>query len=243
MEALSKHPHLSTIDVDADRGVFSFDPSVLSEGIPASVDVDGNVSYVTPDSPLHHAILFAIAGSESYDFSMRGAVYRVVRRGDDLWQKNVATGYERPITLSPVQRMVEEWNKEYNERNAFKTKTGLEIEISLPSAFPEEPPFVRIVSPRIVQHTGHITIGGSFCSQLLTNGSGAGYWDKLISASSLVEHLVTGLMNNGDLNGTEGSGGRFTAVKIDTWNLIEYTHKEARDASVNAIRFHESNGW
>lgn len=55
----------------------------------------------------------------------------------------------------------------------------INLEVRFTGEFPFEPPFIRIVTPRFVQHIhgggGHITAGGSICSPLLTidiNGEG-----------------------------------------------------------------------
>ena len=44
----------------------------------------------------------------------------------------------------------------------------IKFEIRIPSAYPFEPPFIRIVNPRFIFRTGHITVGGSICMELLT---------------------------------------------------------------------------
>jgi hypothetical protein len=36
---------------------------------------------------------------------------------------------------------------------------------------PFSPPFIRVVEPRFAFHTGHVTIGGSICMELLTRRS------------------------------------------------------------------------
>mmetsp|Transcript_95394 Transcript_95394/g.270015 ORF Transcript_95394/g.270015 Transcript_95394/m.270015 type:complete len:340 (-) Transcript_95394:105-1124(-) len=42
------------------------------------------------------------------------------------------------------------------------------MDVSFPDSFPMQPPFIRVVRPRFQMHTGHITVGGSVCMQLLT---------------------------------------------------------------------------
>jgi hypothetical protein len=44
---------------------------------------------------------------------------------------------------------------------------SIQFEITLPDDYPLSPPFIRIITPRFVHLTGHITIGGSICSELL----------------------------------------------------------------------------
>ncbi|CAE8599538.1 unnamed protein product, partial [Polarella glacialis] len=42
------------------------------------------------------------------------------------------------------------------------------MDVMFPDSYPMAPPFIRVVRPRFLLHTGHITIGGSVCMQLLT---------------------------------------------------------------------------
>eukprot|EP00416_Gambierdiscus_australes_P029530 CAMPEP_0171092172 /NCGR_PEP_ID=MMETSP0766_2-20121228/35538_1 /TAXON_ID=439317 /ORGANISM="Gambierdiscus australes, Strain CAWD 149" /LENGTH=328 /DNA_ID=CAMNT_0011550379 /DNA_START=56 /DNA_END=1042 /DNA_ORIENTATION=- len=42
------------------------------------------------------------------------------------------------------------------------------MDVAFPDRYPMDPPFIRVVRPRFQMHTGHITIGGSVCMQLLT---------------------------------------------------------------------------
>lgn len=45
----------------------------------------------------------------------------------------------------------------------------VELELQFKSDYPFSPPFIRVVYPRFKFHTGHVTIGGSICMELLTN--------------------------------------------------------------------------
>jgi len=47
-------------------------------------------------------------------------------------------------------------------------KAAIVMDVHFPNTYPMEPPFIRVVRPRFLMHTGHITIGGSVCMQLLT---------------------------------------------------------------------------
>ena len=42
------------------------------------------------------------------------------------------------------------------------------MDIRFPKDYPMSVPFVRMVRPRFKWHTGHVTIGGSLCTELLT---------------------------------------------------------------------------
>eukprot|EP01079_Euglenida_sp_SAG-EU17-18_P008744 gene8744-219_t len=59
----------------------------------------------------------------------------------------------------------------------YQQKTGKDhavFRVHFPNNYPMNPPFIRAVSPRYAFHTGHITIGGSVCMEMLTmNGTAA----------------------------------------------------------------------
>jgi len=50
------------------------------------------------------------------------------------------------------------------------------MEISFKLSYPADPFFLRVVSPRCVWYTGHVTAGGSVCIESLTHGGTAGSW-------------------------------------------------------------------
>ena len=43
------------------------------------------------------------------------------------------------------------------------------LSVSFPSSFPAQPPYVRVIRPRFAFRTGHVTIGGSICTEMLSN--------------------------------------------------------------------------
>ena len=45
----------------------------------------------------------------------------------------------------------------------------VELEMTFEQQYPATPPFIRVISPRFQFHTGHVTVGGSICMELLTN--------------------------------------------------------------------------
>jgi len=61
------------------------------------------------------------------------------------------------------------------EHFAAKTNQPAEVlmNIDLPDDYPKSPPFVRVVYPRFKQWTGHVTIGGSICTEILTTNGWA----------------------------------------------------------------------
>jgi hypothetical protein len=43
------------------------------------------------------------------------------------------------------------------------------LHVTFPPNFPFSPPFIRVVRPRFAFRTGHVTVGGSICTLMLTN--------------------------------------------------------------------------
>lgn len=99
----------------------------------------------------------------------------------------------------------------------------IELEIRFPEGYPFEPPFVRIVSPRFMHLTGHVTINGSFCNELLTEKA----WVPTYTTESVITSLISEII--------EG-GGRLDPHKYN----IPYSYEAAK---ADFIRVAKSHGW
>ncbi|KAF3390607.1 Ubiquitin-conjugating enzyme E2 Q2 [Penicillium rolfsii] len=64
--------------------------------------------------------------------------------------------------------------------------TSVVLELRFPPQFPMDPPFVRIIRPRLLEFAhgggGHVTVGGAICMELLTNSG----WSAVTSIESLL---------------------------------------------------------
>lgn len=73
----------------------------------------------------------------------------------------------------PDALFVESYPQLFQELQTFSQKSGqlpaVEFEITFPSSFPSMPPFIRVVRPRFQYRSGHITVGGSICTEDLSN--------------------------------------------------------------------------
>ena len=107
----------------------------------------------------------------------------------------------------------------YKELQKHNMK-GVEIEIRLPELYPFEPPFLRVVKPRFVYKTGHVTVGGSICVDILTSTA----WSPSFTMKKLLMTLETLIVD----------------AKIDTSGKSYYTYEESRSAFDRVARFH---GW
>jgi len=102
-------------------------------------------------------------------------------------------------------------------------QSEIEMEIRFPTQFPLKPPFVRVVRPRFEFRTGHITLGGSICLELLTNQG----WSPTYSLENLIIHVKSVIL---------GGEGR---IDMKRWSE-PYTYSEATDAFQRMVLSH---GW
>lgn len=96
------------------------------------------------------------------------------------------------------------------------------IEAIFPHTFPNAPPFLRVVYPRFIQYTGHVTIGGSICVEDLTL-SGWKPDNLLESFFVMIRHLLV-------------EGGARINFDYD----VDYSEYEAKSAFMRVARDH---GW
>lgn len=78
----------------------------------------------------------------------------------------------------------------------YKTMSGrdyVEMRISFPPDYPNNPPFVRVIQPRFVMHTGRITVGGSLCMDILTSAG----WNPMYDIQSLMVNVMSAIIDGG----------------------------------------------
>lgn len=101
-------------------------------------------------------------------------------------------------------------------------KAGVLFDVVFPQTFPFAPPFIRVVYPRFKFHTGHVTVGGSICMELLT----AAGWLPTFSVESVFVQIRAEMIS--------GNG------RVDFDNPHDYTESEAHQAFDRVARQH---GW
>ena len=94
--------------------------------------------------------------------------------------------------------------------------------IQFPPDYPFNPPFVRILRPRFQFMTGHVTVGGSICMELLTRTG----WSPQNTVEAVIMSIRSELI---------AGGGR-----LDKHNRTDYSEAEARDAYQRLLQKH---GW
>ena len=137
-------------------------------------------------------------------------------------QRNVSTHVCRALRHIPSGDAFYDELITWFNVNKKKEVHGVHLHISFQPDFPVSPPFVQVIRPRFQQRTGHVTIGGSMCTELLT-GTG---WKSNISAMGLILQLKDILVEGG--------------AKVDQYNVHDYTKAEALEAFKRVARDH---GW
>jgi len=115
----------------------------------------------------------------------------------------------------------------YKDVQEFKKKTGYDhilLEMRFSKDYPHVPPFVRVVRPRFQFRTGHVTLGGSICMELLTNSG----WNATNDIESILIQITAELVSGGAR--LDGGGG----------HNYEYSEQEAWEAFYRAASTH---GW
>eukprot|EP00759_Apiculatamorpha_spiralis_P029008 PhF_6_TR31423/c1_g1_i3/m.46071/K10582/UBE2Q; ubiquitin-conjugating enzyme E2 Q len=96
------------------------------------------------------------------------------------------------------------------------------LSVAFPTDYPRAPPFIRVIRPRLQYMTGHVTIGGSICTEMLTNQG----WSPMNTIEAALISIRANLIEGG--------------ARIDTGNKSDYTEAEAKDAFTRMVRTH---GW
>lgn len=78
------------------------------------------------------------------------------------WSVGISSGTLKQQGQTKLAAQLERWATQ-----ASKPPIVL-IEVELPADYPISVPFVRVVRPRFKFHTGHVTVGGSICTEVLT---------------------------------------------------------------------------
>mmetsp|Transcript_18010 Transcript_18010/g.20045 ORF Transcript_18010/g.20045 Transcript_18010/m.20045 type:complete len:105 (+) Transcript_18010:188-502(+) len=94
--------------------------------------------------------------------------------------------------------------------------------ITFPNSYPFNPPFIRIIRPRFAFRTGHVTIGGSICMELLTNSG----WTAANTVEAVIMSIRAQLMDGN--------------ARLDLSNRSDYSLAEAKEAFNRMVRTH---GW
>lgn len=84
------------------------------------------------------------------------------------------------------------------------------MEVTFPEAYPHEPLFLRVVSPRCVWYTGHVTAGGAICLEVLTNTGSNNSWRPDFCVESILQIAILNMLHTESVvvRTASGPGGR-----------------------------------
>ena len=101
----------------------------------------------------------------------------------------------------------------------------LDFEITFPENFPFDPPFIRVVWPKFMFRTGHVTIGGSICMESITPSG----WTSARSIEGIFMEIISIILD------------KESKARLD-WSAKghSYSYQEARSAFERVARDH---GW
>lgn len=139
------------------------------------------------------------------------------------WSVGITSGaLKEHLDMKPLASQLEAWHR------ASGKPPVILMEIQFPTDYPLSVPFVRMIRPRFVWHTGHVTIGGSLCTELLTPAG----WREM-NVHTLLLTICQMLRE----------GGAKIQMRPDEHcfrPLTDYSEVEARDAFRRVAQFH---GW
>lgn len=128
---------------------------------------------------------------------------------------NVWNAYLYTTGFDPKQALTKSLNT--------KSIPYVQLELHFPERYPFEPPFVRVVSPRFKYRTGHITVNGAICHEILSNQS----WVASCSVEALLVDIRCNIL--------EGNA----EVEPSHWD-VPYSFEEAK---VDYNRVMRAHGW
>lgn len=147
-----------------------------------------------------------------------GFIVDVDESNAKLWRVSLNTSILKTHGLGTLIVQLQAWARR------VRKPPVIVLELQFADNHPSDPPFVRIVRPRFQQYTGHITVGGSICSKLVT----ADGWRPNISTESLLRTILEA-MNDGNAK-----------IEPTDMSAYDYTIEEAVSAYERVASFH---GW
>lgn len=204
-------PSPMLLDVDASAATPTPTPVAAAAATPISVEVKAEAA--KSKKPWFEVSISSEAGSA----------------GDiTCWYAKV----DRDKFLDPNEPLEHRKNTLYRQLTKNKIKS-VDFEIEYPEGYPFSPPFVRVVYPRFKYQTGHITIGGSICNQLITKSG----WSPALAFENVLLDIVTNITNCAD-DPTFIKTGQLDDSK---WN-VKYTKHEAIEAHTRMLRTY-NDAW
>jgi len=105
----------------------------------------------------------------------------------------------------------------------------LVLRVFFPTDFPNAPPFVHMLRPRLRESTGYVLSGGGICMELLTPSE----WSPATSFEALAQS-VRAMMLTGNV--------RLAKTQPGT-KEPDYQYEEARRDFAHIVKIHKKVGW
>ncbi|GMH34444.1 hypothetical protein BSKO_02278 [Bryopsis sp. KO-2023] len=142
-------------------------------------------------------------------------------------------------------------NADLRKLNEKHQQDHLLLEATFPMDYPTEPFFLRVISPRCVWYTGHVTAGGSICIESLTHSGTPGSWNRDFSFEAIMNVVTTNMIDCESVQVVTrtGPGGRSGPLRIDHDHrycssvMSPYSMSEAKSAFQRTLRHHSQVGW
>lgn len=152
---------------------------------------------------------------------------------------------EHGIRVEPSEHSITTWTVYFSDISPESSLAGdmraagfreIVLSVEFPEDYPILPPFIRVVYPRFRSHTGHVTYGGSICTELLTSSDGDRSWRPLLAMSVVLIQMKSLLSENGRLDERYlGGEERITAPE-----RLSYSREQAVESFFVALKRH---GW
>ncbi len=97
---------------------------------------------------------------------------------------------------------------------------SIEMQIIFEQQYPIKPPFIRIVKPIFKYRTGHITMGGSICMELLTNQG----WSPAYSIETVMIQIKSIIIENGRIDKSKLANSYSLDEAKDSFKRMLITH-------------------
>ena len=93
----------------------------------------------------------------------------------------------------------------------------IRMEVAFPPGYPNEPFFLRCVSPRFCWYTGHVTAGGAICIEALTTSGSPGSWNPNLCVESILHTVFANFLDTTSelIRTATGPGGRSGPLRVD----------------------------
>eukprot|EP01018_Ginkgo_biloba_P018058 Gb_05625 [translate_table: standard] len=164
----------------------------------------------------YHNICRAISEAEDPDFLMGVKIGLPDETEISLWEVHMTKNMFKD---TPLYKDLMQYAR---NRKLEQESASILLEFKFPADYPFAPPFVRVVRPRFKFHTGHVTIGGSICMEVLTEAG----WLPSFSLESVLVQIHHALV--------EGCG------RLAVNDARDYSEADAHQAFIRVALDH---GW